>query len=261
MSLHNNDEIVGKRLKGCCQKECEGMGNDSMAAGGAGDVILRENYGDGGARDICGGQLSAWCGGSFIMFHGASLANWRSIQREGFRTTVGALGERVYLTRSLEKARGYMPGGAAKQVCGKAKKGVVIKVKVHLGKGATVDNQHHPMRTAWASNGFDSVFAPAGAIGVREENCVLGPSRIRILGLAFGYRSPCHYGRVCSKLGSRSCSFDHGGASGSEDEDAAAVCAGATRKRKRKRKSPSALRSGQVRRRSWQHQQRGQGST
>ena len=117
------------------------------------------------------------------------------------------------------------------------------------------------MRTVWASNGFDSVFAPAGAIGVREENCVLDPSRIRILGLAFGYRSPCHYGRVCSKLGSRSCSFDHGGASGSEDEDAAAVCAGATRKRKRKRKSPSALRSGQVRRRSWQHQQRGQGST
>ena len=72
-----------------------------------------------------------------------------------------------------------------------------------------VDSQHHPMQTAWASNGFDSVFAPAGAIGVREENCVLGPSRIRILGLAFGYRSPCHYGMVCSKLGSRSCSFDH----------------------------------------------------
>ena len=79
----------------------------------------------------------------------------------------------MYLTRSLEKAKGYMPGGAAKQVCGKAKKGVIIKVKVHLGKGATVDSQHHPMRTAWATNGFDSVFAPAGAIGVREENCVL----------------------------------------------------------------------------------------
>jgi hypothetical protein len=53
----------------------------------------------------------------------------------------------------------------------------------------------------------------------------------------------------------------NGGASGSEDDDAAAVCAGTTRKRKRERESPSALRSGQVRRRSWQHQQRGQGST
>ena len=58
-------------------------------------------------------------GGSFIMFHGTSLANWRSIQREGFRTTVGFLGEGVYLTRDLEKAKAYMPGGAAKQVCGK----------------------------------------------------------------------------------------------------------------------------------------------
>ena len=62
-----------------------------MAAGGAGGVILRKNYSDGGARDICGGQLSAWCGGSSIMFHGTSLANWRSTQREGFRTTVGVL--------------------------------------------------------------------------------------------------------------------------------------------------------------------------
>jgi hypothetical protein len=33
-------------------------------AGGAGGVILRKNYSDGGARDICGGQLSAWCGGA-----------------------------------------------------------------------------------------------------------------------------------------------------------------------------------------------------
>ena len=87
MSLHNNDEIVGKRLKDYCHKECEGMGNGSMAAGGAGGVILRKNYSDGGARDICGGQLSAWCGGSFIMFHGTSLANWRSTQHEGFRTS------------------------------------------------------------------------------------------------------------------------------------------------------------------------------
>jgi hypothetical protein len=132
---------------------------------------------------------------------------------------------------------------------------VVVKVEVHLGKGATADSKHHPMRTVWATNSFDSVFAPAGEIGVREENCVLDPSRIHILGLAFGYRSPCHYSRACSKLGSRSCSIDHVGASGSEDEDAAAVCAGTTRKRKRKRKSPSALWSGQVSQRPWQHQQ------
>jgi hypothetical protein len=64
--------------------------------------------------------FSAWIIGE------ASNAN------EGFRTAVGALGEGVYLTRSLEKTKGYMPGGAAKQTCGKAKKGVVVKAKVHL---------------------------------------------------------------------------------------------------------------------------------
>ena len=110
MSLHNNDEVVEKRPKDYCHKEYECMGNDSVVAGGAGGVILRKKYSDGGARDICGGrQLPAWCGGGFIMFHGASLANWRSIQREGFRTAVGLLGEGVYLTRDLEKARAYMP--------------------------------------------------------------------------------------------------------------------------------------------------------
>jgi hypothetical protein len=64
----------------------------------------------------------------------------------------------------LEKAKGYIyPGGAAKQTCGKAKKGVIARVKVHLGKVVTADSQHHPMRTVCATNGFDSVLAPAAA--------------------------------------------------------------------------------------------------
>jgi hypothetical protein len=77
MSLHNNDGVVeSKRPKDyVTHKECECMGNDSVVAGGVGGVILRKKYSDGGARDICGGQLSAWCGGSSIMFHGTSLAN------------------------------------------------------------------------------------------------------------------------------------------------------------------------------------------
>jgi hypothetical protein len=56
-------------------------------------------------------RLGVGCGGGFIMSHGASLANWRSIQREGFRTTVGGLGEGVYLTRDLEKAKAYARWG------------------------------------------------------------------------------------------------------------------------------------------------------
>jgi hypothetical protein len=43
------------------------------------------------------------------------------------------------------------------------------------------------MRTVWATNCFGSVFAPAGAIGVREENCVLGPSRFSHTHFGLGF--------------------------------------------------------------------------
>ena len=43
---------------------------------------------------------------------------------------------------------------------------------------------HFSMQKSWQMAGYDSAFAPAGAIGRREENCALDPSRITILGLA-----------------------------------------------------------------------------
>jgi hypothetical protein len=58
-------------------------------------------------------------------------------------------------------------------------------------------------------HGYGSAFAPAGAIGEREETCIAGPSHIEIIGLARGYKAPCHYGRSCTRKDKGS-KFDHG---------------------------------------------------
>ena len=42
----------------------------------------------------------------------------------------------------------------------------------------TTSRQGHHLQKSWQMAGYDSAFAPAGAIGRREENCVLDPSRL-----------------------------------------------------------------------------------
>jgi hypothetical protein len=136
------------------------------------------------------------------MFHGTSRSSWRLIEQEGFRaSTGGGLGPGVYVTRDVSKAENYRPSG-----------GVIIKLRVNLGRGIVIDSQEHDLQKTWMNSGFDSAFAPAGAIGVREENCVADPDRIAILGLERGYKPPCRFGTDCRKM-DQGCSFDHGGAS------------------------------------------------
>ena len=125
-------------------------------------------------------------GRTFTMFHGTSWRSWQQIRRHGF----SGLGAGVYLTRSERKAESY-----------KTARGVIIKVRVELGETITIGRQGHPLQKTWQHAGFDSAFAPAGAIGIREENCVLDPTRITILGLAQGYRPPCRFGVGCTKMG------------------------------------------------------------
>jgi len=100
-------------------------------------------------------------------------------------------------------------------------------------------------------HGYDSAFAPAGAIGVREENCIADPSRIETIGLARGYKAPCRYGSDCTRK--MRCKFDHGhgddkrylwkGAGGSKYSSGNG--------KHRKRKSPSAKRQATKRQRLW----------
>ena len=130
--------------------------------------------------------------------------------------------------------------------------GVVIKLKVALGTYAEIYEQGHPLQKTWMEHGYGSAFAPAGAIGVREENCIAGPSRIEIIGLARGYKAPCRYGLDCTRK--MRCKFDHG-----HGDDKRYLWKGAGDSKyssgngkHRKRKSPSTKRQATKRQRLWQ---------
>jgi hypothetical protein len=155
----------------------------------------------------------AWEG--FVPSRGASLTNWRSTHYEGVRTSERELLERGYiLPAAWRRRRAICQVGLLSQPVIRRRGGWSSRCAgCNWAKALQlIGSQDHSMKTAWATNGFDSVFSPAGAIGVREENCVLGPSRIRILGLAFGYRSapvplwqgPPHAGRRHQGRGVRS---------------------------------------------------------
>ena len=164
------------------------------------------------------------CGGkTFVMFHGTSRENWRSIEQGGFTPSrEGGLGAGVYVTRNEQKAAWYS---------GK-----------HFTNGV-INGQAHPLQMTWMEeHGYDSAFAPAGAIGVREENCIADPSRIEIIGLQRGYKAPCHYGQSYTRK-DKGCKFDHG-----RGDDKAAPC---ERRKRRKRKSPSTKRLAAERQRRW----------
>jgi hypothetical protein len=65
---------------------------------------------------------------------------------------------------------------------------MIIKIRVNPGRGIMIRKQGHDLQHKWQHSGFDSAFAPAGAVGVREENCVADPKRITIFNLGSGAR-------------------------------------------------------------------------
>ena len=92
-----------------------------------------------GSSEKTGGSSNY--GRSFVMFHGTSWRNWQIIKRQGFRRSEGAsgLGVGVYLTRNERKAEFYK----------ETKWGVIVKVRVRLGKIVVIDRQGHPLQKSW----------------------------------------------------------------------------------------------------------------
>ncbi|CAE7030739.1 HEF3 [Symbiodinium natans] len=111
----------------------------------------------------------------FEMFHGTSPENASSIERHGFRPSVGGmLGPGIYCSRDLRKARRY---GS-----------VVLRLAVSLGRVITISYRGHPLQTTWQTfegGCFDAAWVPpqCGVVpSGLEENCVRSPSQIQVLG-------------------------------------------------------------------------------
>ena len=225
----------------CARKssiESQATGSESrgeIVTGGAavwGSGEIQSEKKDGSGRESHG--PSGDDGRVFVMYHGTSWRKWQKIRRHGFLPSGDAsgLGAGVYLTRNEQKAEFYKG----------SESGVIIKVRVRLGKMIVINRQGHPLQKCWQRYGYDSAFAPAGAIGRREENCVLDPTRIVVLGLSQGYRPACRYGADCACIDS-GCGFDHGGLSESEDGGQSGNSRHRhSNARRNKRKSPSAKR-------------------
>jgi hypothetical protein len=72
----------------------------------------------------------------------------------------------VHATRNEQKAAWYSRQHGSNEV--------IIKLKVALGRYVEINGQAHPLQKTWMEHGCGSAFAPAGGIGVREENCIAG---------------------------------------------------------------------------------------
>ena len=110
-------------------------------------------------------------GKTMKMYHGTTAANAQSIMENGFNpSSDGMLGQGVYLSADIEKAKRY---GSS-----------ILVVEAKLGKVKKIDSQTHPMRTSWNSHGYDSAWVPADCGMVHSgltETCVFDPDRIRVV--------------------------------------------------------------------------------
>mmetsp|Transcript_40250 Transcript_40250/g.116361 ORF Transcript_40250/g.116361 Transcript_40250/m.116361 type:complete len:126 (-) Transcript_40250:55-432(-) len=113
----------------------------------------------------------------FTMYHGTTADRARSINANGFqRSKDGMLGAGVYLTRDINKARGYGDG-------------TIITVSVAVGKVKKIDRQGHPLQKSWHNHGYDSAWVPPDSgmvLSGLTETCIYDPSRIHIVGIKYG---------------------------------------------------------------------------
>uniref|UniRef100_A0A7S2CW81 PARP catalytic domain-containing protein n=1 Tax=Florenciella parvula TaxID=236787 RepID=A0A7S2CW81_9STRA len=111
----------------------------------------------------------------YSMWHGTSRAAAYDIQKNGWRpSTGGALGPGVYVTRSKAKAMNYTKGSGRDN-------GAILELRVKTGTTKRITGQGDSLRTTWAQAGYDSAYAPAGAVGQREEDCIKNPANIQIV--------------------------------------------------------------------------------
>ena len=110
-------------------------------------------------------------GRTMRMYHGTSAESAQSIRSNGFNpSSRGMLGEGVYVSSDIEKAKRYGT--------------TILIVEVKLGKTKKIDSQTHPMRTSWHTHGYDSAWVPPNCGMVScglTETCVFDRDRIRVI--------------------------------------------------------------------------------
>lgn len=115
----------------------------------------------------------------YIMYHGTTLQAARDIKRNGFRrSSDGMLGEGVYVSRSVEKAKRYPLNPKRDERL------AIMKLKVRVGKVKKIDRQGHPLQKTWHENGYDTAWVPPNCGMVPsglEEDCIWDPDRIKVL--------------------------------------------------------------------------------
>ncbi|XP_038635346.1 uncharacterized protein LOC119954306 [Scyliorhinus canicula] len=118
-------------------------------------------------------------GTEYIMYHGTTVSNARSIIQTGFRqSSKGMLGPGVYISRDKEKAKRYPISSPSDRV--------ILVLKVQVGKVKIIDKENHPMAKTWYQQGYDTAWVPPNC-GMRnvpsglEEDCVWDPQRIRVV--------------------------------------------------------------------------------
>ncbi len=105
------------------------------------------------------------------MFHGTTEKAAREIVQKGFLPSAsGLLGEGVYMTRDILKAKNYGP--------------VIIEALVLIpGKILTVAKTGHRLQKTWQLNGYDAAWIPQGVSksdGL-EEHCIKNPQHIAVV--------------------------------------------------------------------------------
>lgn len=121
--------------------------------------------------------------GIYIMYHGTSVVNARSIIANGFQqSTGGMLGKGVYVSRDKNKAERY-------PLSSNPSDRVVLELHVRVGRVKRIDQDNHPMQYTWSTQGYDTAWVPPNC-GMKavpsglEEDCVFDPKRVKVVGIA-----------------------------------------------------------------------------
>ena len=106
-------------------------------------------------------------------YHGTTIENAESIRKQGFRaSSTGMLGRGVYVSRDINKVLAY--GGH---------NGVILELRVVLGRVCVVDHQGHEYQRLWHGS-YDTAWVPSkcGMVGSGvEEGCIANPECVKLV--------------------------------------------------------------------------------